>query len=121
MWTWLRRVFWLSLVCGAGYVMYTVWQRKHEPVVGGPPEWPPFDVASTLRDAAVDEPSASSTDRAWAERVDGRCPDGFPIKANDKSGIFHVPGGRFYERTIPDRCYPDDASAQADGYRRAKA
>ena len=96
--------------------MYTAWQRKHEPVVGGPPEWPPFDVASTSHDRdptrprAATAPSASSADHVWAEPVDGRCPDGFPIKANDKSGIFHVPGGRFYERTFPDRCYADEAT-----------
>ena len=53
--------------------------------------------------------------------VDGACPDGYPIKANDNSGIFHVPGGRFYERTVPERCYADAADAEADGYRRAKA
>ncbi len=53
--------------------------------------------------------------------VDGQCPDGYPIKANDNSGIFHVPGGRFYERTVPERCYADAHDAEADGYRRAKA
>jgi hypothetical protein len=55
------------------------------------------------------------------EPVDGACPHGYPIKANDKSGIFHVPGGRFYERTVPERCYADAGDAEADGYRRAKA
>ena len=53
--------------------------------------------------------------------VDGGCPDDYPIKANDNSGIFHVPGGRFYDRTVPERCYADAADAEADGYRRAKA
>ena len=136
MWTWLRRVFWLSLVCGAGYAMYTAWQRKRETAIGDPPAWPPLDVGSASHKTS-DDATAQSTDdtranrdegssggpsdRAWVEPNDGRCPDGFPIKANDKSGIFHVPGGRFYERTIPERCYPDEASAQADGYRRAKA
>lgn len=62
-----------------------------------------------------------SASAAWrAPDDDGTCPDGFPIKANDKSGIFHVPGGRFYERTTPQRCYPDAAAALADGYRQAK-
>jgi hypothetical protein len=37
------------------------------------------------------------------------------------SGIFHVPGGRSYDRTAPVRCYLDAASAEADGYRQAKA
>ena len=57
----------------------------------------------------------------WVAPVDGGCPDGFPIKANDNSGIFHVPGGRFYDRTVPERCYATADDALADGYRQAKA
>ena len=47
-------------------------------------------------------------------------PASHPIKAKESSGIFHVPGGRFYDRTKPDRCYPTAAAAEADGYRRSK-
>jgi hypothetical protein len=65
--------------------------------------------------------SPSTTSPTWVEPIDGACPDGYPIKANDNSGIFHVPGGRFYERTRPERCYADAHDAEADGYRRAKA
>ena len=43
------------------------------------------------------------------------------MKANDNSGIYHLPGGRFYERTVPERCYAAAEGAEADGYRRAKA
>lgn len=148
MWTWLRRTFWLALLCGAGYAAYTAWQRKYEPRPDGPPEWPPLSETnrtvttpaadgppeggwSTSRteptgSAAATEPAGSATGsdgdrRAWVEPVGGTCPDGYPIKANANSGIFHVPGGRFYDRTIPERCYADEASAESDGYRRAKA
>ena len=58
---------------------------------------------------------------AWVEPVDGACPDGYPIKVNTKSGIFHAPGGRFYDRTPPDRCYADAPSAEADGYRASRS
>lgn len=78
----------------------------------------------TAEPAPTDEPStdaAPPTGRRWAEPVDGACPDGYPIKANDKSGIYHVPGGRFYDRTVPERCYADTEDAEADGYRAAKA
>ncbi len=50
----------------------------------------------------------------------GDCPDGFPIKANLKSKIFHSPGQLNYDRTMPDRCYTDAAAAEADGLRAAK-
>jgi hypothetical protein len=53
--------------------------------------------------------------------VDGECPSGFTVKANDNSGIYHVLGGRFYARTVPERCYATADDAEADGYRRAKA
>jgi methylphosphotriester-DNA--protein-cysteine methyltransferase len=43
------------------------------------------------------------------------------VKVKTSSGIFHVPGGRSYERTNPDRCYATPAAAEADGYRPAKA
>jgi hypothetical protein len=58
---------------------------------------------------------------SWVPPIDGMCPDGYPIKANDNSGIFHVPGGRFYDRTVPERCYANTDAALADGYRQAKA
>lgn len=113
-----------------------------EPVTAAPPETP-----ATLDRAAIGDDAAAvaETDAAavaaveavaaddgsadashthparWVPPVDGRCPDGYPIKANDNSKIFHVPGGRFYERTVPERCYADAADAEADGYRRAKA
>jgi hypothetical protein len=57
----------------------------------------------------------------WVPPVDGECPSGFPVKANANSGIFHLPGGRFYARTVPERCYATAEDAEADGYRRAKA
>lgn len=57
----------------------------------------------------------------WVLPVDGACPPGYPVKANDNSGIYHLPGGRFYDRTKPERCYVDAESAAADGYRAAKA
>lgn len=75
--------------------------------------------------ALVDAPEARSTNGAtggWVEPDDdGSCPVDFPIKANDNSGIFHVPDGRFYDRTKAERCYSDAAAATADGYRRSKS
>lgn len=74
--------------------------------------------------ALVDAPEARSSNGAaggWTDALDdGSCPISHPIKANDNSGIFHVPGGRFYDRTKPERCYTSDDAAIADGYRQAK-
>jgi hypothetical protein len=67
----------------------------------------------------VDDPAPLAT-ATWCEPVDGECPEGYPVKVA-RSGIFHEPGGRSYDRTVPERCYAAAAHAEADGYRRAKA
>jgi hypothetical protein len=143
MYTLVRRLFLLGLLGGAGFVGWSAWQRRREVVgVAGTPVWPPFEPAtsSPAPSSPAESPAASSPAAyvaipvddgtadashahaaTWVPPVDGGCPDGYPIKANDNSGIFHVPGGRFYDRTVPERCYADAADAEADGYRRAKA
>ncbi|MEM8706241.1 MAG: hypothetical protein AAGE98_07280 [Actinomycetota bacterium] len=87
----------------------------------------PTEKISPLADLALDdEPEvdgAEAGDAAtgWVEPdADGGCPGSHPIKGNDQSKIFHVPGGMSYERTKAERCYCDEASAEADGYRKAK-
>lgn len=47
------------------------------------------------------------------------CPPNAPIKGN-QSGIYHVPGGGFYDRTNPEECFANEAEAQAAGYRASK-
>ena len=76
---------------------------------------------AAVADTSDDVP-ATETDRAWVEPLeDGSCPPTHPIKANDNSGIYHIPGGRFYKRTVAERCYTTAEAAEADGYRQAKA
>lgn len=50
-----------------------------------------------------------------APQKDGTCPPGYPVKAG-RSGVYHVPGGRFYQRTLPVLCFASAADAQAAGY-----
>lgn len=136
--TTMRRLFWVALLAGAGYAGWLAWQSRTGEDSAAP-EWPPLDPPSgdgaarpagfmELTVDASDSPVSTGTSTeavseatTWVEPVDGECPDGYPIKANDNSGIFHVPSGRFYERTVPERCYADAHDAEADGYRRAKA
>jgi hypothetical protein len=47
------------------------------------------------------------------------CPAAFPVKANHRSGIYHLPGDLAYERTIPTYCYQAATAAERDGYRHA--
>jgi multidrug efflux pump subunit AcrA (membrane-fusion protein) len=52
------------------------------------------------------------------------CPSDHPIKGNrSQSGsqrIYHVPGGAFYDRTTPVRCFATEDEAVAAGYRRSQ-
>ena len=59
------------------------------------------------------------SERLWVTANDGVCPQSHPVKAKLASKIFHTPGARNYSRTKADRCYADEASAQADGLRPA--
>jgi hypothetical protein len=56
-------------------------------------------------------------ERLWVAANEGVCPQSHPIKAKLASKIFHTPASRNYSHTKADRCYPDEASAQADGLR----
>lgn len=47
------------------------------------------------------------------------CPSWAPIKGNAESGIYHVEGGAFYNRTIPEACFSSEAAARNDGYRKS--
>jgi hypothetical protein len=82
--------------------------------------------AARRRTRAAGAPPAQSAVTAttappWIASEDGSCPLAHPVKANDRSRIYHLPGGRFYDRTIAERCYATPEGAERDGYRRAKA
>jgi hypothetical protein len=118
----------LLLVLAAGIGAAVSWRRSRSttPTPAAPPQWPewPAHPGPTTSEPAAAAPSDS--DRAVAHigwvpaHDDGSAPESHPVKVKVSSGIFHVPGGRFYERTRPDRCYPTAAAAEADGYRRSK-
>jgi micrococcal nuclease len=73
------------------------------------------------------EPSASASASASASPSGGggsappisenSCPPGYPIKGNGDSGIYHVPGGAYYDETNPEQCFATEEDAQAAGYR----
>ena len=118
---WLRRLFWLGMLAGGAYAALRV-VRRQQSAPATNPQWPPFE-AQPVADTKAGTTAKSATAEAprWVGPVNGDCPDGYPVKANDNSGIFHVPGGRFYDRTVAERCYASADDALADGYRPAKA
>ena len=115
---WFRRLFWFGALAGAGYCAYRVVARRRATSMTMPSSSSAFAPTSPppRNEARVAAPKAR-----WVAPNDGQCPTGYPIKVNEGSGIYHVPGGRFYARTAADRCYATAEDATADGYRPAKA
>jgi hypothetical protein len=132
---WARRLVWLAVLTAVTAATARWWSTRSVPAPTASPSWPPFDPPApgprpVIVPQVSDEPlppargiieTVEPDGSAWVAPVEGDCPLDHPVKANDNSGIFHVPGGRFYDRTKAERCYVDAESATADGYRAAKA
>jgi large subunit ribosomal protein L4 len=43
-------------------------------------------------------------------------PEGFPIKGNEDSKLYHVPGSAFYDRTVAEVWFATEADAEAAGF-----
>lgn len=128
----------IGLLAAAGWLVQRVRRREHDTTRPGPaPAPPPLPIAepavvevgdvSAPGEPEVDTAAAEAADAAeaagpaWVEPgPDGACPPSHPIKAKLRSKLFHLPGMLAYDRTNPDRCYRDEAAAEADGLTRAK-
>ena len=48
------------------------------------------------------------------------CPPTHRIKGNANSGIYHMPGQRFYDATNPEACFATESGAVMSGYRASR-
>jgi hypothetical protein len=46
------------------------------------------------------------------------CPEGYRVKANANSRIYHLPDDPDYDRTIPEVCFANEDEASLAGFRR---
>ncbi|MDO5744304.1 MAG: hypothetical protein Q4P23_07525 [Micrococcaceae bacterium] len=62
--------------------------------------------------------------KAWSKPKGKNCPAGFPVKGNqtgsNKEWKYHVRGGQYYERTVPEQCFKTTSDARKAGYRASK-
>lgn len=49
------------------------------------------------------------------------CPEGYPVKGNQQSLIYHEPGQSSYAATIPEFCFASGEAAAAAGFRQSRA
>jgi hypothetical protein len=119
---WCKRLLGAGVVAGALYALWRVIdERTRQSELAWTPQpfpSPPMPVPHSPEPAAPAAPDEAG--ETWVEPTDGGCPVSHPVKAKLGSGIFHVPGGQMYERTVPDRCYRDAAAAEADDLRPSK-
>jgi large subunit ribosomal protein L4 len=54
--------------------------------------------------------------QSHAPLPDGSQPDGFPVKGNEDSMLYHVPGSSFYARTVAEVWFTDADAAEAAGF-----
>ncbi len=68
----------------------------------------------------ADEPQDDTTEDAPSGSApaneDGSAPEGFEIKGNADSMLYHVPGSRFYEQTVAEIWFATAEDAEAAGY-----
>ena len=71
--------------------------------------------AAQLRDGETDT-TESLPAGAAAPNEDGSAPEGFEIKGNADSMLYHVPGTPFYDRTVPEVWFASEEAAEAAGF-----
>ncbi|HVH23837.1 MAG TPA: 50S ribosomal protein L17, partial [Pseudonocardia sp.] len=45
-----------------------------------------------------------------------QAPEGFEIKGNADSMLYHMPGSAFYDRTVPEVWFASEQAAEAAGF-----
>jgi large subunit ribosomal protein L17 len=56
---------------------------------------------------------------AAAPLEDGSAPEGYAVKGNADSGLYHEPDGQWYEQTVAEFWFKSAADAEAAGFRKA--
>ena len=73
----------------------------------------------------VDAPEAAATEAAElpagaaAPLADGSAPEGYTVKGNADSGLYHEPDGRWYDATVAEFWFQSAADAEAAGFKKA--
>lgn len=78
------------------------------------------DAAATEASGLVDAPEAPALpEGAAAPLADGSAPEGYTVKGNADSGLYHEPDGRWYDATVAEFWFKSGADAEAAGFKKA--
>ncbi len=75
-----------------------------------------FVGASSIASASAAPATAELPKGAVVGPDDGSAPAGFEIKGNGDSGLYHVPGSRFYKQTVAEFWFASAEDAEAAGF-----
>jgi hypothetical protein len=104
-----------------GVVLGLVLERVVRQVVFPPPVLAPGPLPEPLpAHTSTPPPAAGEMPDSLPGDGSQTVPDGYPIKGNERSGIYHLPGGFAYDRTIASVYFRTEEAAERAGYRRAK-
>ena len=71
---------------------------------------------AALADVNEAAPAAELPAGAVVGNADGSAPQGYEIKGNADSGLYHVPGSAFYNRTVAEFYFASAEAAEAAGF-----
>jgi large subunit ribosomal protein L4 len=75
-----------------------------------------FARESEIADDEGAEESGQYGPDSHAPLADGSQPEGYPVKGNEDSMLYHVPGSSFYARTVAEVWFTDAEAAEAAGF-----
>ena len=83
-------------------------------------EEPAIDLSKLNNTANPTAPQpAAQIAGATTETADPNCTGKIKGNISAKSRIYHVPGGAFYNRTVPEMCFNTETEAKAAGFRKS--
>ncbi len=74
--------------------------------------------AEVVAEASADAPAQLPAGAA-APLEDGSAPEGYSVKGNADSGLYHEPDGRWYDATVAEFWFKSSADAEAAGFKKA--
>ncbi|HOF38067.1 MAG TPA: 50S ribosomal protein L4 [Dermatophilaceae bacterium] len=72
------------------------------------------EVVEAPAEAAAELPAGAA-----APLADGSAPEGYSVKGNADSGLYHEPDGRWYDATVAEFWFKSAADAEAAGFKKA--
>lgn len=75
--------------------------------------------AEVAPEAPVEAAPAELPVGAAAPLADGSAPEGYSVKGNADSGLYHEPDGRWYDATVAEFWFKSAADAEAAGFKKA--